>query len=132
MDTFKAGDKVWSLTDGWGKVKSVDSNYISPVRVKFEEVGFIRPFSLDGVEAGLRMRTLFFQEIEIPKEALIRPRWRAKIEDCYIVVSSIGRVETHQEFGQISDDKRYESGNYFQTEELARDSKFYKVFHEEN
>jgi hypothetical protein len=70
---FKAGQKVWSFTWGWGKVESVDEDNLNyPIYVEFEH-GVAGDYSLDGRWAKDEGRTLFFKEIPIPGDALIPP-----------------------------------------------------------
>ena len=58
-------------------------------------------------------------------------RYLANEKSFYYFVSSYGTIgkSTHNKKTFVGDDeKRWEVGNYFQTEEEAKESKFYKVF----
>lgn len=144
---FETGDKVYSIEFGWGKIenitiKKIDSfcrnSWLSEIEVAIvsfdsqENVKFC--YTLDGKRASYSTvkRTLFFKEIEIPEEATIRPRWRANKFCEYYVVSNFGKIEKSYEKGNCIDDRLYEIGNYFETEETAMRSRFYGVFHNWN
>ncbi|MGL6131380.1 MAG: hypothetical protein ACRCZ9_07190, partial [Fusobacteriaceae bacterium] len=118
---------------GWGKV--VDTSYqnnatLYPIRVEFE-CGHAYSFTKSGNQYNCGLRALFFEEIVIPTSALSRPRWRADERKCYHYITSIGGVDYSCDTGDEVDDARFEIGNYFKTREEAEESKFYKVFHEE-
>lgn len=58
-------------------------------------------------------------------------RYLANEKSFYFFVSSYGTVgqSTHKKKTYYGDDeKRWDVGNYFETEEEAKQSKFYKVF----
>ena len=57
------------------------------------------------------------------------PRWRAEKNGEFYTVSSTGYVESEGEYKNPLCDAWWEAGNYFKTEEEAKASKFYKVFH---
>ena len=59
---------------------------------------------------------------------LRKKRWRASE---YRFVGSYGGINTAYDDSTWLDDTRYRLGNYFHTDEEARASKFYKVFHGE-
>ena len=46
--------------------------------------------------------------------------WRADYDAKYHFVTSSGSIGTDTEYGALSDDKKYEFGNYFKTEEEAQ------------
>ncbi|MGL5964388.1 MAG: hypothetical protein ACRCZ2_08350, partial [Fusobacteriaceae bacterium] len=73
-------------------------------------------------------RVLFFDEIPIPKSALVRPRFRARRGGVYYYVNLCGDVCQSDELRAKLDEQQYEAGNYFETEELAMDSDIYKAF----
>lgn len=129
VDKFKVGDKVWYLNKGWGNV--VNDRYIKshPIIVEFKN-GDMMAFTGDGKCNNTdKNGALFFEEITIPKSAYIRPKWRAeKDREHYYYVSSYGSVGKDTDYRRNADNKRFEVGNYFKTEEEAKESKFYKVF----
>lgn len=56
---FKVGDKVWSISDGWGIVVLLYSKD-NTIRVKFKNG--LAWFTSDGKGIGKSRRTLFFEE----------------------------------------------------------------------
>lgn len=129
---FRKGDKIYSVEFGWGYVTDVRvGSFNYPLEVLFEKRTIY--YTLDGRRSTLSdcMGTLFFQEIPIPKEALERPRWRARINHTYYYINSDGNIASDIDNGLYLDDARFKVGNYFKTSEEARQSKFYKVFREE-
>lgn len=134
-DEFKIKDKVWDFVFGHGEIISISDSFIN---VKFTLIGNIVAYKLNGrtidnMNGRITVsptRTLFFQEIPIPKEAMVRPKWRANKGDTYFLVSTGGTVEKMFETHNSADERRHNVGNYFQTAEKARESKFYKAFHE--
>ncbi|MGL5711723.1 MAG: hypothetical protein ACRCX2_01780, partial [Paraclostridium sp.] len=78
---FKVGDRVWCVDFGWGTVVAIKSlSY--PVNVEFDD-GQHQSFVEDGRHYQSGLRALFFEEIDIPKSALKRPRFRAKKDENY-------------------------------------------------
>jgi hypothetical protein len=58
-------------------------------------------------------------------------RWRAERHSYYYYVSAYGGICDYTDDRSSFDDNMWNVGNYFKTEEEAKNSKFYKVFHEE-
>lgn len=52
-------------------------------------------------------------------------RWRAKYCGTYYIINRFGKVESVVEVGELFDQHQYNSGNYFQTEKEAINSKFF-------
>lgn len=129
---FKVGDKVWTFENGWGVVKTVSGGHVFPVVVKFEKSGLAISHTLDGKEALERGRVLLFEEVQIPESALIRPRWRAEDMGEYFHINTVGAIISTVECGVKIDDNCWKVGNYFRTEEEAKESKIYRAFHEED
>ena len=63
---------------------------------------------------------------------LEKVRWRAEKGEMYCFVNSLGEIDFKEDWGNIVDDNFYKLGNYFQTIEEAKESKFFKVFNGEN
>jgi hypothetical protein len=57
-----------------------------------------------------------------------KKRWRAKDGDGYYYVATDGIVEHDNEILHSLDIRRYNSGNYFRTEEEAMASKIYQAY----
>lgn len=127
---FTTGDNVWDIIYGDGKVLDV---CFAGMRVYFD-TGVIKQFIPDGRLERESKRTLFFKEfdIEIPKEALERPRWRAEKDDVFFTVDGIGQVLAQKDIYNGWCDEAFGLGNYFKTITEAEQSKFYKVFREED
>jgi hypothetical protein len=72
----KVGDRVWSITDGWGTIYNIDTDSEWPVKVKFENVK--DSFDYDGKEHKHECNpTLFWDEITIvppprPKRKVVK------------------------------------------------------------
>jgi hypothetical protein len=66
------------------------------------------------------------------KVTIKSPRWRAEKGGKYFYVCSLDGISYENDDYGYSDNRNYNSGNYFRTEEEAKNSKFYKVFHEED
>ena len=49
----------------------------------------------------------------------------------YYFVNGFGEIQCFAEEGALTDGKLFNAGNYFKSEQEAKESKFYKVFHEE-
>ena len=131
IDEFKVNDEVWDTTYGWGNVVSLNGDIDLPVVVIFENGYNTLRYTKDGRQSNVTSRTLFFEEITIPDSAYKRPKWRAEKFDAYFFVAGTGLLLEQKEFGNIENNAHYETGNYFKSEQQAKESKFYKVFHEE-
>ena len=131
-DEFKVGDKVYCVIFGKGTIKSIDiGDY--PVCVEFflGNSMCIIAYTQSGKFDIKGLRTLFFEEIKIPESAYKRPKWRADTNNIYYYINASGDFAFMSESGNDYDNKKFNIGNYFKTEEEAKESKFYKVFHEE-
>ncbi|MGL5051709.1 MAG: hypothetical protein ACRC6E_13940 [Fusobacteriaceae bacterium] len=130
---FKVGDKVWDIRFGWGKVIDTKHTKTLPICVEFGS-RYIK-YAIDGRDRNddyCINRSLFFQELVITEEALKKAKWRAKTnDDVYFTVDGKGEVVCWADDYSEYDDAMYRVGNYFETTEEAEESKFYKVFHEE-
>lgn len=58
-------------------------------------------------------------------------RWRAEKNQRYYYVGGDGNVYEMYDDYYDSDNRRYNVGNYFQTRELAEQSKFYRMYRED-
>ena len=130
-DKFEVGDRAWSSVYGWGKIGSTEKGENYQINFLLDKGGCIT-HTEDGRQYKDNLRTLFFQEIPIPESALVRPRWRAERKGLYYCVNNIGEIEAEYEEGISYDDDLFNAGNYFKSEEEAKSSRFYKVFHEED
>lgn len=128
-DKFEINDKVWDIRYGWGYVSKIGNDVFS-VCVLFKNTK-TATYTTDGKSALDFNRTLFFEEIKIPESAYKRPKWRADTNNIYYYINASGDFAFMSESGNDYDNKKFNIGNYFKTEEEAKESKFYKVFHEE-
>lgn len=72
---FKIGQKVWSVSSGWGKVVETNDNGVGlayPVYVEFADNN-CDWYTADGKSDESLNRDLFFAELEIPLSALNPP-----------------------------------------------------------
>lgn len=84
---FKFGDKVYSFKYGWGEVVEISIIAVNfPVVVKFKNdtVVYYTQCGVQAEDIEYGNRTLFFEEIPIPKSALERPRKSAEemLDEC--------------------------------------------------
>ncbi|MGL5050896.1 MAG: hypothetical protein ACRC6E_09780 [Fusobacteriaceae bacterium] len=125
---FRVGDKVWEIRRGWGEVKKIEKYEELPITVGYND-GYYRTYTEDGkVHDCDANRSLFFKEIVIPKQALDRPRFRAEEGIQYVVVTCTGTLNYYTERLSWTDEEYYSCGNYFETEEEAKESDLYKVY----
>lgn len=130
-DEFKVGDEVYCFFNKKGKCIKIEYDRRTyPVIIRFE-TGKVLSYTPSGKCEINGVRTLFFEEIKIPESAYKRPRWRAEEGKYYYYISGTGLIMHSAEYNTFEDDARCNTGNYFKTEEEAKESKFYKVFHEE-
>lgn len=130
-DEFKVGDTVYCIIHGKGIICQISGSIDYPVLVKFSDGELKRCYTQDGRYVKEGGRALFFEEIIIPESAYKRPRWRAKSGDIYCHICGTGLIMHSAEYNTLENDAHFNTGNYFKTEEQAKESKFYKVFHEE-
>jgi hypothetical protein len=130
-DGFKVGDTVYCILYGKGKCVAIKKNENYPVVVKMEEKGEFICYSYNGQYSSGQKQVLFFEEIIIPESAYKRPRWRAEKLGSYYTVSAAGEILKYNDVGSTGDNKFFIAKNYFKTVQEAKESKFYKVFHEE-
>ena len=126
----EVGDRVWNTSFGYGTVAEIDNSEF-PVWVDFDS-GDSNDFTLEGMEYDYcKEPSLFFEMPEFykNKEYPKKPRWRAKVGEKYFLVISLGVVNHCIEGGDSYDDKLFSIGNYFKTEEEAKESELYKAFH---
>lgn len=130
-DEFKVGDEVYCFFNKKGKCIRIENDRRTyPVVIRFE-TGKILSYTSSGKYEINGVITLFFKKIIIPESAYKRPRWRAKSGDIYCHISGTGLITHSSEYNTFENDVHCNTGNYFKTEEEAKESKFYKVFHEE-
>lgn len=128
-DKFEVENTVYCVMFGKGVVDNIDEEEYYPVTVTFEN-GREESYTSNGEYYANSNRTLFFEEIPIPESAYVKPKWRAEKGNKYFLINSIGDIyNTIDNYYEV-DDLHFEKGNYFQTEEEGKESKFYKVFHE--
>lgn len=60
--TAKKGDRVWSVSAGWGTIDSVYNNRLHPIFVKFDD-GRFNTYTLDGRITKACDRDLFWDEV---------------------------------------------------------------------
>jgi hypothetical protein len=60
------------------------------------------------------------------------PRWRAEIGGMYYAVNMFGDVDPVTDKTNRMDDLLYNCGNYFSSEDEAKESAIYKAFHPNN
>jgi hypothetical protein len=68
FESARLGDRVWSITKGWGKIVGIDNNAGYPLQVKWDSAG-IDTFTFDGYLLRTHAtRTLFWDEVKIPRK----------------------------------------------------------------
>ena len=130
LEGVKVGDKVWSVWAGWDTIESIDSDEVYSITLSNGS-----NYTMDGKTfCDDESPTLFFDIPEFYKNEIYpeRPQYRAEKDSFYYFITIAGCVGSQRESNDIEDDKIFRAGNYFETKEEAMDSKFYKVFHEED
>lgn len=76
LELFRVGDKVWSAAFGHGEVVMISHKWDYRVQVLFDkrENSRVEHYTVDGKHSDCENRTLFFEEIQIPESALVRPK----------------------------------------------------------
>lgn len=132
LELARVGDKLWSPKYGWGTfiIERCD-NCLYYICVHFEEKDMMLSYNADGrilygdVEPSLFFDIPeFYKKEEYPK----RKNWRANIEGQYYLVNALGDIDCDIEKLYEIDNKRYLVGNYFKTEQEARESKLYNSY----
>ena len=130
LEGIEVGDRVWCVLYGYGTVVGMDkSDY--PIRVHFDG-GDGTDFTSEGREFSEEKEpSLFFEMPKMykNKEYPKKPRWRANRNDPYYFVTDIGGVGDHLEKKDWIDNEFFKVGNYFKSEEKAKESEIYKAFH---
>jgi hypothetical protein len=124
--------ELYSTAHGIVKLISVlkcGENY--PIGTKHEN-GMIYWFTADGKSLDdSNAETILFPSKENRDWSTFEiPRWRAKKDFNYYYISVLGEVCGGTDDRSSFDDDIWKMGNYFETKEEAKNSKFYKVFHE--
>lgn len=71
FETAKVGDRVWSITKGWGEIIRIDGGYGYPIEVKYDSTGY-DTFTFGGYSLKTHVtRSLFWDEIVI--DAPVKP-----------------------------------------------------------
>lgn len=129
---FKVGDRVWEAREGWGEVVDTEAGGIYKIRVKLER--FCQNYTSDGkLLLEDKYPILFFNEIteEMYAELRTKTKWRAEEGDIYYFVGSDGLIYSLEDLRDMSNNRMFKVGNYFKNEEEAKESKYYKMYHEE-
>jgi hypothetical protein len=102
-----------------------------PIGVKHKN-GLIYWFTSDGklLDADDAETILFPSKENRDWSTFKLPRWRAEKHSCYYYISAFGEISSATDDRTGFDTGIWEAGNYFKTEEEAKNSKFYKVFQE--
>jgi hypothetical protein len=96
----------------------------------FECVGMKIPTKKDYVLDHRGKELVSIGDIDDFQLCYKKKRWRALKYKTYFTVDGLGEViEAMEDFHRI-DNCRHKAGNYWQTEAEAKESKFYKVWHE--
>jgi hypothetical protein len=64
FENAKAGDKVWSMTKGWGTIAQIEKGFSNPIKVDFDNESFSF-FNINGTYFDTDLnQTLFWDEIK--------------------------------------------------------------------
>ena len=73
FETAKVGDRVWSITKGWGEIFRIDKRSEYPLYVKYDSTGY-DTFTFGGyLLESYVMRSLFWDEVVIDAPAKPMP-----------------------------------------------------------
>jgi hypothetical protein len=83
FESASVGDRVWSITKGWGEITKILKHSSFPIHVKYDSTGY-DTFTFDGylIEAYI-MRSLFWDEVKI--EAPKKPMPDLKVDTKVVV-----------------------------------------------
>lgn len=100
MSDFEVGQRVWTVAYGWGSVVYGDEepSIDFPICVEFEDSKRQEWYTTDGKYYEDENRTLFFQSLAIPNEALIAPKMEVVLNQGDIVLfqnGDLGYVEKY-------------------------------------
>ena len=137
------GEMLYSLIDGEVKLKQLTDDVICQYH-KYHRSGYLSGCALDGFCQLYPSRALYEKYPLEPVKAWNEwaenrkpKRWRAKQGEEYWYLSALNTPEMTSDDAFNGDDKLYELGNYFRTEELAEQAaegfrEYLKKFHEEH
>lgn len=130
---FKMGDKVFDIRHGWGTVVEVEFNHSGfPIQVHFSTLNktISDVYTIDGRSSfSDTYPSLYFVEITIPHNASVRPKWRAEVDEIFFHINSVGFIIRDVDNRYVIDNRLYDIGNYFESEQEAKESDIYKAFH---
>lgn len=131
FQTAVVDDRVYHITEGWGRITGIDYTLIFPIKVNFDN-GILSTYTLDGKAYKQSLYSSIYWDVptEIVKGRIIvppKPRWRAKYNCPYYFINSCGNINFGYEDPQVGS-QRFNKGNYFKTEEEAKNSDIYNVF----
>lgn len=132
---FKIKDRVYDLKYGWGRVIIIYYDTTYPISVRFDN-DEKESYTLNGCPTTIGTnRTLFFAESKFENlDEMVgrKEEWKPKEGELFYHVSGCGEVNNQAFYDNDRFKHKYmKYGNCFESEEDARDSKFYKVFHGE-
>jgi hypothetical protein len=125
------GMELYSVAHGTVKLYEIVKRSEYPIGVK-DRRGVVYWFTSKGQLLDFaEVETSLFPSKENRDWSTFKlPRWRAK-DRYYYYVTAFGEVAQYLDNNSEMDLKIWKSGNYFQTEEKAKNSKIYKAFHDE-
>lgn len=75
----KVGDKVWSVSYGWGEIDYIDKEGgTCPLSVEFDREDIT--YTLSGKEQDYENQSLFWNEFEIPESAYKKPLPKLEVD----------------------------------------------------
>ena len=103
FETSEVGDRVWSITKGWGEINRIDKRSEYPLYVKYDSTGY-DTFTFGGyLLASYVMRSLFWDEVKI--EAPHKPAPDLEVDTKVLVWNNPNRKHrrhfSHFSNGQI-------------------------------
>lgn len=101
FETAKVGDKVWSITAGWGEVRKIDYSSDYPLVVYFAEVHEFKTFTVGGLcKMGNLNQSLFWDEAVIDAPANPTPSLAV---DAKILVWDVPEVKHKRHFSHFDE-----------------------------
>lgn len=133
MSKFRVNDTVHSFVYGKGTISHIVTTQKLPYPIEVDFGNEKRWYTEEGrffIGANI---DLFFAEPKFSNydEMMNRPKWKPKEDEFYYYVNTYGVIDATSYSEKIIDPERFKIGNCFETIKEAKESKFYKVFHEE-
>lgn len=134
LEGVKVKDRVWSSRFGWGTVVDIDHFNLFGLYVEFDNKSIRKQqYTPDGCagDPDNEYPTLFFEMPKFYKDEdyPTKPRKRVRKGTSYYFITITGEIEMKEESNTKENERMFEVGNYFMTEEEAIKSEIFRAFY---